>query len=448
MTQPIEVTADYNGDGGQDTATWAPETGRWEISLPTGPVTVQHGVKGDLPVPGDYRGAGRAQVAVVRASDRVLAVKDSGTEDWATARYRPKAGHVPGIVALAQSAAKVAHRLHVQGRFAEAAELSRLERDLYRKLAETPGYERFLPDWGSAALRLGGNLGLARQTAEGVLACYEGLDVLRRVGDELLVAGAYEAVANAFHSGGRFSEAVPPCVRRVEITRALGKRAEQVRALISLSGNLALSARVEDAIAQATEAVRVAEELGEVLPRATAHDQLATLYGGYTANLDAAQRHGLLAVRLYEQLPLAEYRNPFGHVLGRYSGTQSRRGVHADAVAYAQRSIEVWAPLANRDLDANGNSHLALVLEAAGRLPEAVRPSRTATDLYRQLLRDTAAEVYRPLLAGSVFRLARALAAAGDRDGARTAVDEAIEQYDRLGATAEARRAREFRATL
>lgn len=81
------VPEDYDGDGKVDLGTWTPESGKWEISFArnflinkTGIVqkTVTLGKAGDIPMPGDYNGDGRAEIAVYHISNSELEILYDG----------------------------------------------------------------------------------------------------------------------------------------------------------------------------------------------------------------------------------------------------------------------------------------------------------------------------------------------------------------------------------
>ncbi|MBZ5511369.1 MAG: M36 family metallopeptidase [Acidobacteriia bacterium] len=65
LTGDIPVPADYNGDGRTEMAVFRPTTSQWFIN---GVGTFYFGAAGDIPVPGDYVGDGRARIAVYRVS--------------------------------------------------------------------------------------------------------------------------------------------------------------------------------------------------------------------------------------------------------------------------------------------------------------------------------------------------------------------------------------------
>jgi Tol biopolymer transport system component len=69
----VPVPADYLGTGRAQIALFRPATAEWLVRSETGAVTrIQFGDPGDVPRPGDYLGLGRAQITVFRPS----------TQDW------------------------------------------------------------------------------------------------------------------------------------------------------------------------------------------------------------------------------------------------------------------------------------------------------------------------------------------------------------------------------
>jgi hypothetical protein len=64
MASDIPVPADYNGDGKTEIAIFRPSNGLWAVKDLGYWV---HGMNGDIPVPGDYNGDGTTDIAVYPA---------------------------------------------------------------------------------------------------------------------------------------------------------------------------------------------------------------------------------------------------------------------------------------------------------------------------------------------------------------------------------------------
>jgi len=84
----VPVPGDYDGDGKKDIAVWRPADGNWYIiSSATGTVTARYwGTAGDVPVPGDYDGDGKTDYAVWRPADGnwyiLSAQAESSAQQW------------------------------------------------------------------------------------------------------------------------------------------------------------------------------------------------------------------------------------------------------------------------------------------------------------------------------------------------------------------------------
>jgi hypothetical protein len=78
----VPVPADYDGDGRTDLAVYRPSTGEWYIINSSTGSWAGHiglGLAGDVPVPADYDGDGKADVAVSRPAKHEW---PAGVAEW------------------------------------------------------------------------------------------------------------------------------------------------------------------------------------------------------------------------------------------------------------------------------------------------------------------------------------------------------------------------------
>jgi hypothetical protein len=87
----IPVPGDYDGDGKADLATYRPAIGTWLVHGSSSGLSfllVVWGVSTDLPVPNDFDGDGRTDIAVYRPSTGIWCILKSGTNFTAWDTYQ------------------------------------------------------------------------------------------------------------------------------------------------------------------------------------------------------------------------------------------------------------------------------------------------------------------------------------------------------------------------
>ena len=91
VSTDLPVPGDYDGDGKIDIAAYRPATGSWFVLLSTTNwatyVTYQWGVSADIPVPADYDGDGKTDIALYRPPTGTWYVLKSSTNSTTYVAY-------------------------------------------------------------------------------------------------------------------------------------------------------------------------------------------------------------------------------------------------------------------------------------------------------------------------------------------------------------------------
>ncbi|MFI9387986.1 tetratricopeptide repeat protein [Kutzneria sp. NPDC052558] len=435
----VQVDADYDGDHKTDSAFWRPADGTWSVQPRTGgpTQTVHLGQPGDLPVPADYDGSGKAQPAVVRPSEsRFYARQLSGdtpaaTQEWLRPDYKPVPADYGKMQLLAQRLSTLAFQFANGGKGTDAPTPQTWSRDIYRKLAQAdPGFRSSL---AHESVVLGSLLDGAGRKQEAIAPSQEGVDLYRALGDKPNLAWALNNLAYRFSAAGRTADAPVAQRESRDVYRALGDpyRSQLASASVIL-GSFDQSAGLHD------EAVTVSREGADIFRALGDKPQLAWALTNLAYRLSAAGKAADAptpaqeARDIYRSLGSA-YRSQAANAAVLLGSFLTTAGRHDEAIAAAREGVDGYRQLGDQVQLAWALNNLGFRCSAAGKPADAVTAERESRDIYRTLAKADL-RTYQPYWAEAAFLLGSWLKQANQLPEARTAAQEAVDQFTVLAA--------------
>jgi tetratricopeptide (TPR) repeat protein len=441
--ETVQVDADYDGDHKTDSAFWRPSDGTWSVRPSTGgPVrTVRLGQPGDLPVPADYDGTGKAEPAVVRpAANKFYARQLAGdtppaSQEWLRPDYQPVPADYDKMQLLAGRLTQLAYQFSSGGKGSDAPTPQTVARDILRKLSQADA--RYRSQLGTASVILGSFLDSAGKKTEALAPTQEGVDIFRALGDKPNLAWALTNLAYRFSSAGRAADA-PPAEREArDIYRALGDKLNLANSSVLLGSFDAGAKLYDESVTVTKEGVDLYRQLGDKANLAWALTNLAYRLSaaGKAADAPAPEQE---AHDIYRSLGDKANQANSAVILGSFL---SGAGRHDEAIAAAKEGVDGYRQLGDQNHLGWALYNLAYRYAAANRPADAATAERESRDIYRTLAKADL-PTYQPQWAEAAFLLGTWLKQSNQIPEARTAAQEAVDQFTILAAANPAYNAR------